>query len=396
MQRRIDYRVLVGIAVAAVLIIFRRQIVASLLPFALAFILAAFIEPAIESLQTRLRLPRPVAVVVTLAALILVSGYLLSVVMAKIASELVDLGGKLPAYQRDVINIANTLIDRLNDLYEYLPAQVSDYLQTTINDLSRTGIALMGDMIDRSLRAISALPSIMIVIIVTVLATYFLSRDREQLADALYRFAPRRWQEPLRTAQEKITVDLIGFMKAQLVIFLLVSAIASGGLFLMGTRYWVILGLTLGVLDIIPVVGPGLILFPWAGVSVLMSRYDQAIYLCLIFVAIMIVRQTAQAKVLGASIGVHPLTMLVAVYGGIILFGIKGMIVGPVLVIIGKAAWGTGLIPRFNNGDDLVDGVDFVPEGPAKGAPESPRQLPAHASEKEEGDPPVPGDHPLA
>lgn len=373
MQRRIDYRIFAWLAVAALIFVFRQQIVASLLPFMLAFILAASIEPVIESLQKRVRLPRPAAVVVTLALLILVSGYLLSVILAKIASELVELGGKLPAYQRDIVAIANTLIDRLNDLYEYLPVQVSDYLQTTINDLSRTGIAIMGDMIDRSLRAISALPSIMIVIIVTVLATYFLSRDREQLADALYRFAPRRWQDPLRVAQDKITVDLIGFLKAQLLIFLLVSATASAGLFVMGTRYWVILGLILGILDIIPVVGPGLILFPWAGVSLLMNQFDQAIFLCLIFLAIMIVRHTAQAKLLGESIGVHPLTMLIAVYGGIVLFGIKGMIVGPVLVIVGKALWGSGLIPRFNNDEELL------PVG----------------SKKEEGDPPVPGDHPL-
>jgi len=344
---RPNYRKLGLFAALILVILFRNMLVAALLPFVLAFILAAMIDPIIETLQQRLRLPRGVAVLFTLAALIAVSGYVASLVLAKVAAELVDLASGLPAYQRELSALTSTLIARFNELYENLPAQVTIYLQSTINDVSRNVIGFLADTIDRTLRAITALPSLVVVIVVTVLATYFLSRDREQLSDAFFRFLPERWQKPMRDAQDKIVVDLIGFLKAQLFIFLLTTGVASLGLYLIGTRFWMILGITLGVLDIIPIVGPGLILFPWAGVSILMDEFQRALFLCLIFLAILVIRQTAQATVLGESIGVHPLAMLVAVYGGIVAFGVKGMFIGPLLVIVGKALWGSGLLAHL-------------------------------------------------
>lgn len=371
MPFRPNYRKLGLFAALVLVVLLRDMLVAALLPFILAFILAAMIDPFIESVQRRLRLPRSVAVLISLAALIAVTGYVASVVLTKVAAELVDLASGLPAYQRELSALTTTLIARFNELYENLPAQVTIYLQSTINDVSRNVIGFLADTIDRTLRAITALPSLLVIIIVTVLATYFLSRDRDQLSEGLFRLLPEKWQKPIRDAQDKIVVDLIGFLKAQLFIFVLTTGVASLGLYLIGTRFWMILGITLGILDIIPVVGPGLVLFPWAGISMLMDDFQRALFLCLIFLAILVIRQTAQATVLGESIGVHPLAMLIAVYGGIVVFGVKGIFIGPLLVIVGKALWASGLLAHLRT-DAQNEKKDRPPAAGPSSADESP------------------------
>lgn len=349
-QRRISYRRLGLLGLVVVAVIFHDPLIAIALPFLLAFVLAAMIEPAVSGLERKLRLPRSVAVLIALILLIAVSGYLLGIVVAKVLAELSDLASRVPTYQQEVLRVADEVLNRLAEFYQYLPLQVHTYLQNTIDDLSRNAVAVVGDLADRALRTITRLPSLLVVSIVTMLATYFFSKDRQELTEGLFNLAPRRWRHPLREAQDKILVDLIGFLKALLFIFLITTAVAAVGLYWIGTRFWMILGIILGILDAIPVLGPGLILFPWAALELVLERPDQAVKLVLLFVVILAIRQTAQAKVLGDSIGVHPLYMLVALYGGIVIFGVSGILLGPILVIIGRALWNAGIIARLRAG----------------------------------------------
>lgn len=350
MQWRLIYPRVILLGLLSLAVIFRDQLITVALPFLLAFVLAAMIEPAVDALERKLRLPRGLAVLIALILLMAISGYLLGIVLAKVLAELADLAGRLPAYQQEVIRVADQVLERLGELYQYLPLQVHTYLQSTVDDLTRNAMAVVGDLADKALRTITRLPSLLVVSIVTVLATYFFSKDRQQLTEGLFNLAPRRWRNPLRQAQDKILVDLVGYLKAQVFIFLISTFVSAVGLYWIGTRFWMILGIILGILDAIPVLGPGLVLFPWAAIALLLERPDQAAQLILLFVVILAVRQISQAKVLGDSIGVHPLSMLIALYGGIVIFGVIGIVLGPLLVIIGRALWNAGIFARLQAG----------------------------------------------
>src|SRR5690606_38642574 len=114
----------------------------------------------------------------------------------------------------------------------------------------------------------------------------------------------------------------IAFAKGQLIILAITTAVAALGLYLLGIRYWMTLSILAGILDFIPVVGPGFLFMPWAGVSLVLGDTSLAIALAIIYLAVFGVRQIFQTKVLGDSIGVHPLLMLISIYGGIVWFGV--------------------------------------------------------------------------
>ena len=125
---------------------------------------------------------------------------------------------------------------------------------------------------------------------------------------------------------------------------LIISTVMAGvGLFLIGTRYWLLIAILIGILDNIPVVGPGIMFTPWVAVNVIMGSTDRAVYLTILYLVIFAVRQLSEPKIMGDSVGIHPLLMLMAIYGGIVFFGVWGIFVGPLIAILIRAATLSGL-----------------------------------------------------
>lgn len=342
------YRGILALVVVALVIRFRSYIVASMLPFFIAFILAGFMEPGIRYLHERARMPRSAAVITVFVLVMAAGGYITTLVTAKILSELVDMSVQASTYQTTIVEIGTDVLNRITEVAdeELLPPQIRNAITNAIENFSEQGEQFAKTSIQSILDTFVALPGILIVIVITVIATYFIAKDRELISRGLFKLAPSRWRGPLTAAQDHIVIDMVRFLKAQFVLFLITTAVAAVGLYLLGIRYWMTLALVAGILDLIPVVGPGFLMMPWALANLLLGDAPLAIYLLLIYAAIFLVRQLLQPKILGDSIGIHPLLMLATIYAGIVCFGVQGLIIGPAIVIVIRALLTSGLL-RF-------------------------------------------------
>ncbi|HEY8417905.1 MAG TPA: sporulation integral membrane protein YtvI [Limnochordales bacterium] len=340
----VNYRKVALIAVLALAVVFRGAVLSAVLPFFVAFVLAHLIDPIVNAFQRRLRLPRSAATMVTLFLVVVVLGSAVLWAMTNMYNELLDLALLLPAHQRIAMNVANQVLQSLEDLFETVPEEVTAYLRETLNQLFQRAIELIGGFTNRLLGTVASLPSAAVIWVVIVLATYFFTADRDAVNHAVLRMVPAGWRPRVAEARDKILVDLGGFLKAQVIMLFISTSIAAAGLILIGSRYWMTLALILGMLDVIPVVGPGLILFPWAAIAVVLGNLAQAVQLVGLFVVMFAARNLLQAKVLGDSVGMHPLLMLIALWVGIVAFGVYGILIGPILAIIAKALRNAGII----------------------------------------------------
>jgi predicted PurR-regulated permease PerM len=126
---------------------------------------------------------------------------------------------------------------------------------------------------------------------------------------------------------------------------LLISTVIAGiGLFLIDVRYWILLAIIIGILDQIPIVGPGIIFTPWVAMAVIAGDIDRAVYLTILYFIIFAFRNFAEPKIMGDSVGLHPLIMILAIYGGVVFFGVMGILIGPVLAILVRATTASGLL----------------------------------------------------
>ena len=91
--------------------------------------------------------------------------------------------------------------------------------------------------------------------------------------------------------------------------------------------------------------GTGTVLVPWGAACLIIGKTRTGVYLLLLYLVIMVVRYIVEPKVVGSQLGLHPLLSLVAMFVGLRVFGVVGLILGPAVVVAVQAIMRSGLLP---------------------------------------------------
>lgn len=146
--------------------------------------------------------------------------------------------------------------------------------------------------------------------------------------------SPRKIYPEVTRYLEKVRRAGIAYCRTQGIIVSIVSVINVLGLMVLKVPYSLVIGLLIGVVDAFPIVGSGCILVPWGLIQLLEGEYFQAAILFTLYVINLIVREFLEPHLMGKGLGIKPLYVLLAVYVGIKLFGMGGIILGPIGFLI--------------------------------------------------------------
>ncbi len=124
------------------------------------------------------------------------------------------------------------------------------------------------------------------------------------------------------------------YVKAQFFIMSMIAGLCALGLSLAGTSQGVFWGFLAGILDAFPFIGTGIVLIPLAVVEFLGGRTVAALTCVGLYVTCILLRETMEPRLIGKRIGVRPIWILISLYVGIRLFGVAGIIKGPLGFII--------------------------------------------------------------
>ena len=119
------------------------------------------------------------------------------------------------------------------------------------------------------------------------------------------------------------------FVKAQVIIMSIIAAVAAFTLTVLGIQHGVLWGILAGLMDVLPFVGTGIVLIPLALMQLFSGHYGIAIACAFLYVACIFLRELLEPKLIGKKIGVTPIAVLISLYAGIQLFGVWGIIKGP-------------------------------------------------------------------
>ena len=106
------------------------------------------------------------------------------------------------------------------------------------------------------------------------------------------------------------------------------------GLLFLRIPYAVFIALGIAVFDILPVLGTGGILLPWTVVMLVLGDYPMAVGILLLYIVITVVRNSLEPKIVGKQVGLHPLITLIAMFVGLQLGGLPGLIAAPMSIVI--------------------------------------------------------------
>ena len=334
-------RLLIALFLLAAAALSVKYILPTAMPFLLGALVALTAEPAVSTAQRRLGLSRVWAtglgVTVTLLFLI---GFL-GVLSAFLLKEMMRLAASLPDLENTAKDGISLLKTWLTDLSYAAPDGLQPVLTRAVDGVF-SGSGVLMDQATAQIPAflsgmLSGVPDSALKIGTGLLATFMISARLPALKTKLSNQIPPIWKEQYRPALVQTKKALGGWLKAQGTLSALTYGIVCTGFLLLRVPYGFFWALLVALIDAVPMLGTGIILLPWALVSLLQHQPLQAVGLLLTFGAATLCRTTLEPKLVGKHLGLDPLLTLIALYTGYRLWGFWGLLAAPLLTAAVKS-----------------------------------------------------------
>lgn len=342
--RTIRFLVVLGIVIGAALIFYFVSKVTY--PFLIAIAIAFLINPLVNFLESKAKFPRALAVIVSIIFIIGVFIGLITLLIAEIVSGTNYLADVVPKHVNTLIEyvedfIAGQVIPLYNQaasLFKSLDVGQQDTILHNIQTAGQKIANNAGNFLQNFFLKLPALvswiPNAATVLIFSLLATFFISKDWYRLTRLGNKFIPDRAMKSGRTVITDLKKALFGFIRAQLTLISITLVIVLIGLLILRVDYAITIALVSGIVDILPYLGTGVVFIPWIIYSAISGDVPLAIGLGVLYTVVVVQRQLMEPKILSSSIGLNPLATLIALFVGFKLVGFLGLILGPVTLVI--------------------------------------------------------------
>lgn len=202
------------------------------------------------------------------------------------------------------------------------------------------------------------LPSMFVAVIITIVSTCFVTSDFTKITNFIMNQFPEERRNDFSRAKTILRSSLGKMAKAYAQIMGITFLEMLIGLFVLNlvgvykSGYIAIIAAATAVIDIVPVLGTGTVLIPWAVYSLIVGNYGLAIGLLIIYACISVIRQIIEPKLVAGQLGLSPVVTIFAMYVGLKLFGVLGMLLIPLLVIMLKLLNDEGIIKLWKSPDE--------------------------------------------
>lgn len=307
------------------------------LPFIIAFLVASSCQRVLDFLNKKLKLHRGISSALIITLLVGLVSWILFLLFSKLFVQLKSFLDVMPETLERLRETFVALSDKFNRIYmgfspnfrEFFDSfnfQLAEYLKSAITPITSGAL-------DIAKRFAVSLPDIVIFFFMFLLSTFFITKDYALIQGFFRETCPKKVQDALRSFKNTAFSAFLTYLKAQAILMSITFTVVSIALLIIGADYPFVMGIIVGFVDALPFFGTAIVLIPWAIISVLNGNYMFALGLVIIQAIAFVVRQLLEPKVLSSQIGIHPLITLVSIYIGLNIFGILGIILGPILAL---------------------------------------------------------------
>lgn len=325
-----------------VMYLFFRYVIGYVMPFVVGVFLAFLLEPLVSWLSRKIGLKRSVSAFITIVTVLGSTFVIIWFGVERILLEVSDLYGDFPQYYQEFQRIFADVLRIAGEFSQSLPEPLARMVQDQWNRI----YSILSVLATGAGGVVRGVPGFSVTVIFSVLSTYFIMRDRAAIGDFFRRIIPPRVFRSFKNVELDMLTGVVGFIRAQVVLVIASMLINILALSLLKCRYSVAVGVLLAILDVLPIVGPGLIYLPWVAYHLIWGKASFAIGLIVLYLGNSFFRQIAQTHLVGREMGLHPLVTLMSLYVGFRMFSAMGLIYGPLTAILIKGLWASGIIPR--------------------------------------------------
>ncbi|WNQ09980.1 sporulation integral membrane protein YtvI [Paenibacillus aurantius] len=313
-------------------------------PFLLALVFAILLEPLVQLVMRFNRIKRPLAsmLICTLFTLVLI-GFIYGI-GAKIVFETASFVKSVPTHWTDPDGLIQQATDSIKSMVASFSPQLADQLETGLGSTLRSLTGIFTGVTGYFLNFAAKVPNLLIAMIVFLLAFYLYSINLPKVKESFLSLFDEQTRPQIDSVLLVLRRAILGFIMAQLILSAITFVLMLVGLMLLKTGYALALAFLVTIVDLLPILGTGSVLVPWAIYEIVMGNTFLGTGLLIMFAVVTVVRRIVEPKVLGNAVGIGSLAALVSLYVGFKLVGVIGLFLGPLVIIIYTALRQVGLL----------------------------------------------------
>ncbi len=347
MSRFLLYAAFAAVSAALFLFLFR-YLLRWLLPFLLALGISAALEPLILRCQRTLRLRRGfTAAALTLSCLGLLGAGLYQLMNA-LLRQATSLLTRLPILLAELPALLQHWQLRWNALCANCPEPIRQWAGALPGRMSENSFSLLTEwsssLLSRLTGLVVSLPDAALFCVTTVLAVFYTSVHYSEIRAFLRRQIPARYRSDARGVKRNVTLTMSRWLRAEALLWLATFAVLLAGFLLLRVPYALLLAVLIAFVDLLPVLGTGTVLLPWAAFTLLAEKTPLAIGLLALQLVLTLQRSLLEPKLLASQAGLPPLAALLAMYLGFCILGVGGMVLFPLLLLLFKQLQDAGYL----------------------------------------------------
>ncbi len=358
LHKRICTNLAVAIGTVLLVIFVLPKLLKFFYPLIIAWIVALVANPVIRFLEKRIKLMRKHGTALVIVLVLVAMTAAVYGVAALAFSQTSSLVQELPEIYASVTQNLQQVLEKLHSKLHFIPANleglvgaeensINDYITSAMDKLDSDTFSRMGSMA-------SSVIDFIVYAVLTILASYFMTVEKENISNSFREKTPKGVQEFVIKVKNICVQAIGGYFKAHFKIMVVIFFITVIPFSIMGISYSGLLAVIIAIVDFLPFFGAGTVLGPWAIYELLTGGYQRGIILVVLYLVIMVVRQFLEPKLIGDSIGISAFQILIFMLIGYRIGGMLGLILSIPAGMVILACYREGMFESYIRGIKIL------------------------------------------
>ncbi len=302
-------------------------------PIVLAIIQYYIMNPLVDWLEKKFKVPRVATIVILFLLVLIILIWIINTIIPIVQSQLNSLLANWPHIWNDAVHATQHALrdPKLNSIRNNLNQQIDNAQKT----LFRSGEATINTTLSNISSAVSIITMIVMTLVTAPFILFFMLKDGHELRPYLTKFAPERWQKSFSKLLYDINFALSSYIRGQITVAFWVGIMFAIGYSIIGLPYGYALAIAAGILNLIPYFGTFIAFVPVLVIAI-MTSVPMIIKIFIVF----IIEQTLETRVIspmvmGNRLRMHPITTILLLIGASAVWGLWGVIFGiPIYAVL--------------------------------------------------------------
>jgi len=309
-------------------------------PLVVAVVFSWLVKPIakpMEKLFEKIRIPKKIGALIATLVVFGVLGALLVWLATALTGEAKEFLAQLPGYIDSIYNYVTKLYGMATEaiqdsIGDEALTVLYEVLMTALNKVTEIASNVAAWVVSFTIGAVAKLPDVILFVLFMIMECYYVVADRHDIGNFFRKLMPAR----IADGGAEIKDIMVSGVKAQFVtaVVQMVAAavILVVGFTIMDLNYALMLGIIISVLDALPVIGAGLIMFPMMGIYLITGEYMMLVGTVALYLIVQVAKRIMEPKLLGTQMSLNQLATMVAMYAGYVFIGYIGLLLGPLML----------------------------------------------------------------